>query len=84
TKRVIFTACGTAWHACLVGEYMIEDLAGIPAEVEYASEFRYRNPIIEEGTVVVAVSQSGETADTLAAIREAKDKGALTLGIVNA
>ncbi|MDK1031243.1 MAG: glutamine--fructose-6-phosphate transaminase (isomerizing) [Planctomycetia bacterium] len=84
TKRVILTACGTAWHACLVGEYMMEDLAGIPTEVEYASEFRYRNPIIEDDTIVVAVSQSGETADTLAAIREGKEKGALTLGIVNA
>ncbi len=84
TRKVIFTACGTAWHAGLVGEYMFEDLAKIPAEVEYASEFRYRNPIIEEGTVVIAISQSGETADTLAALREAKDRGAMALGIVNA
>lgn len=82
-KRFIFTACGTAWHAGLIGEYLFEDIARIPAETEYASEFRYRNPIIEEGTVVCAISQSGETADTLAALREAKEKGALALGIVN-
>ena len=67
--------CGTAWHAGLVGEYLFEDLARIPTEVEYASEFRYRNPIIEDGTVVIAISQSGETADTLAALREAKREG---------
>jgi glutamine---fructose-6-phosphate transaminase (isomerizing) len=83
SKRIIITGCGTAWHAALIGEYMFEDLARIPTEVEYASEFRYRNPIIDSGTVVIAISQSGETADTLAAIREAKQKGALTLGIVN-
>jgi glutamine---fructose-6-phosphate transaminase (isomerizing) len=83
TKRFIITACGTAWHAALVGEYLFEDLARIPTEVEYASEFRYRNPIIDDGTVVIAISQSGETADTLAALREARDKGALALGIVN-
>ena len=82
-KNIILTACGTAWHAGLVGEYLFEDLARIPTEVEYASEFRYRNPIIDDGTMVVAISQSGETADTLAALREAKKKGALTLGIVN-
>jgi len=82
-RRVILTACGTAWHAGLVGEFLMEDLARIPTEVEYASEFRYRNPIIDEGTVVIAISQSGETADTLAALREAHLKGALTLGIVN-
>jgi glucosamine--fructose-6-phosphate aminotransferase (isomerizing) len=82
--RIILTACGTAWHACLVGEYLIEELARIPCEVEYASEFRYRNPLILDRTVVIAISQSGETADTLAALREAKDKGALALGIVNA
>ena len=82
-RRVILTGCGTAWHAGLIGEYLFEDLARIPAEVEYASEFRYRNPIVEFGTVVVAISQSGETADTLAALREARDKGALALGIVN-
>jgi len=84
TKRIILTGCGTAWHAGIVGEFLFEDLAKIPAEVEYASEFRYRNPIIEENTAVIAISQSGETADTLAAIREAKEKGATALGIVNA
>ncbi len=83
-RRVILTGCGTAWHAGLVGEYLIEEIARIPCEVEYASEFRYRNPIIEDGTAVIAISQSGETADTLAALREAKDKGAMVLGIVNA
>jgi len=82
-KRFILTACGTAWHAGLVGEFLLEDLARIPAETEYASEFRYRNPIIDDGTVVVAISQSGETADTLAALREAKERGALCLGVVN-
>ncbi len=82
-KKIILTGCGTAWHAGLVGEYLFEDLARIPTEVEYASEFRYRNPIIEDGTAVIAISQSGETADTLAALREAKEKGALSLGIVN-
>jgi len=82
-RRIILTACGTAWHAGLVGEFLFEDLARIPTEVEYASEFRYRNPIIEDRTVVVAISQSGETADTLAALREAREKGALALGIVN-
>jgi glucosamine--fructose-6-phosphate aminotransferase (isomerizing) len=82
-RRIIITGCGTAWHAGLVGEYLLEDLAKIPTEVEYASEFRYRNPIVEDGTVVVAISQSGETADTLAALREAKDRGALSLGIIN-
>ena len=83
-RRLIITACGTAWHAGLVGEYLFEDLARLPVEVEYASEFRYRNPVIDFGTVVIAISQSGETADTLGALREAKDRGALTLGIVNA
>lgn len=82
-RRIIITGCGTAWHAGLVGEYLFEDLAKVPTEVEYASEFRYRNPIIEDGTVVVAISQSGETADTLAALREAKDRGAMSLGIIN-
>ncbi len=82
-RRFIFTACGTAWHAGLIGEYLFEDIARIPAETEYASEFRYRNPIIEEGTIVCAISQSGETADTLAALREAREKGALAIGIVN-
>jgi glucosamine--fructose-6-phosphate aminotransferase (isomerizing) len=82
-RRIVITACGTSWHAALIGEYMIEELAGIPVEVEYASEFRYRNPVIEEGTLVLAVSQSGETADTLAALEEARSRGALTMGIVN-
>ena len=82
-KRIILAACGTAWHAGLIGEYLIEELARIPCETEYASEFRYRNPIIEDGTVIIAISQSGETIDTLAALREAKDKGALVLGVVN-
>jgi glucosamine--fructose-6-phosphate aminotransferase (isomerizing) len=82
-RRIILTACGTAWHAGLVGEFLFEDLARIPTEVEYASEFRYRNPIIDEGTVVICISQSGETADTLAAMREARLKGALAIGIVN-
>lgn len=83
TKRLILTGCGTAWHAGLVGEYLFEDLARIPTEVEYASEFRYRNPALEPGTVVIAISQSGETADTLAALREAREKGSLALGVVN-
>lgn len=82
-KRIIITACGTSWHAGLVGEYLIEQLARIPVEVEYASEFRYRNPIIHHDDVVIAISQSGETADTLAAIREAKLKGATVIGMVN-
>ncbi len=82
-KRFIMTACGTAWHAALVGEYLFEDLARVPTETEYASEFRYRNPIIDDGTVVIAISQSGETADTLAALEEAKQRGALALGVVN-
>ncbi|MDO9575006.1 MAG: glutamine--fructose-6-phosphate transaminase (isomerizing) [bacterium] len=82
-KRIILTGCGTAWHAALVGEYMIENTARIPCEVEYASEFRYRSPVLDESTVVFAISQSGETADTLAAMREAKRKGALALGICN-
>lgn len=82
-KRIIIVACGTSWHAGLVGEYLLEDLARIPVEVEYASEFRYRNPIINEGDIVIAISQSGETADTLAAIELAKSKGATILGICN-
>ncbi|TAL57917.1 MAG: glutamine--fructose-6-phosphate transaminase (isomerizing) [Bacteroidetes bacterium] len=82
-KRIIFVACGTSWHAGLVGEYLFEDLARIPVEVEYASEFRYRNPIIGEEDVVIAISQSGETADTLAAIELAKSKGATIIGICN-
>jgi glucosamine--fructose-6-phosphate aminotransferase (isomerizing) len=82
-KRLILTACGTAFHASLVGEFLFEQLARIPAETEYASEFRYRNPIIEDGTIVISISQSGETLDTLAAVEEAKDRGATVLGIVN-
>ncbi len=81
--RIVITACGTSWHAALVGEYMLEEFARIPVEVEYASEFRYRRPIVTEGTLVVAISQSGETADTLAAMREAKARGAPVMGIVN-
>ena len=81
--RIVITACGTSWHASMIGEYLIEELARIPVEVEYASEFRYRNPILEPGTIVLAISQSGETADTLAAMREAKRKGARVLGICN-
>jgi len=82
-KHIIFTACGTAFHAGLVGEFLLEHLARIPAETEYASEFRYRNPIIGDDTIVVAISQSGETADTLAAVEQAKERGATVLGIVN-
>ncbi len=82
-NRIIITACGTSWHSALIGEYMIEELARIPVEVEYASEFRYRNPIVDEKTLVIAISQSGETADTLAAIREAKQRGGRTIGLVN-
>ncbi len=82
-SRLIITGCGTSWHAGLIGEYLIEDLARIPVEVEYASELRYRNPIIKPNDVVIALSQSGETADTLAALQHAKEKGALIYGIVN-
>ncbi len=82
-KRIIIIGCGTSWHAGLVGEYLIEDLARVPVEVEYASEFRYRNPVINEDDIVIAISQSGETADTLAAIRLAKQAGATVLGICN-
>jgi glucosamine--fructose-6-phosphate aminotransferase (isomerizing) len=82
-KRIILTAQGTAWHAGLLGDYLLEDLAKIVTETTYASEFRYRNPIVEEGTVLIAISQSGETADTLAALREGREKGALCMGIVN-
>lgn len=82
-KRFVITACGTSWHSGLIGEYLIEDLARVPVEVEYASEFRYRNPIINETDVVIAISQSGETADTLAAIELAKDRQALIYGICN-
>lgn len=83
SKRIIISACGTSWHAALVGEYMIENFAQIPTEIEYASEFRYRNPIIDKDDTVLLISQSGETADTLAALREAKNRGALVLGICN-
>ncbi len=83
-KRIIITACGTSWHSALLGEYMIEELARVPVEVEYASEFRYKSPLVDETTLVIAISQSGETADTLAALREAKRRGAPTMGIVNA
>ncbi len=81
--RIIIVACGTSWHSGLIAEYLIEELARIPVEVEYASEFRYRNPVIGEKDVVIAISQSGETADTLAALEMAKEKGALIYGIVN-
>ncbi|MFB3909012.1 MAG: glutamine--fructose-6-phosphate transaminase (isomerizing) [Candidatus Eisenbacteria bacterium] len=81
--RIVMTACGTSWHAAIIGEYMLEELCRIPVEVEYASEFRYRNPVIDERTLVIAISQSGETADTLAAVREAKRAGATVLGICN-
>ena len=82
-KRILIVACGTSWHAGMVGEYLFEDLARIPVEVEYASEFRYRNPIIYEDDIVIVISQSGETADTLAAIQLAKSKGATILGVCN-
>tara|TARA_B100000614_G_scaffold253269_1_gene266994 strand:+ start:1746 stop:3584 length:1839 start_codon:yes stop_codon:yes gene_type:complete len=82
-NRIYITACGTSWHAGLIGKYLIEEYAGIPVHVEYASEFRYRKPIIDSNSVVIGISQSGETADTLAAIRKAKETGALTVGICN-
>ncbi len=82
-RRIIIVACGTSWHAALIGEHLIEDLCRIPVEVEYASEFRYRNPVIEPGDIVIAISQSGETADTLAAIELAKERGAFIYGICN-
>jgi len=82
-KRFYITACGTSWHAGLIGKYLLEEYAGIPVYVEYASEFRYRRTIIDNETVVIAISQSGETADTLAAIKKAKEQGSLTLGICN-
>lgn len=83
-EKIFFTASGTSWHAALIGEYLIEEFCRIPVEVEYASEFRYRDPIVNKGDIVLAISQSGETADTLAALREGKRKGATVLGIVNA
>src|SRR5690606_19575418 len=82
-NRIIIIGCGTSWHAGLVAEYIFEDLARISVEVEYASEFRYRNPVISERDIVIAISQSGETADTLAAIKLAKSKGAFVYGICN-
>jgi glucosamine--fructose-6-phosphate aminotransferase (isomerizing) len=81
--RIVLTACGTSWHSALIGEYLLEEHARIPCEVEYASEFRYRNPIVAEDTLVIGISQSGETADTIAALREARQRGARTIGIVN-
>ncbi len=83
-QRIVLLGCGTSWHSALIGEYMLEDLARVPTDVEYASEFRYRRPVIEPHTLAIAISQSGETADTLSAMREAKQQGASTLGIVNA
>ncbi|MEK6925304.1 MAG: glutamine--fructose-6-phosphate transaminase (isomerizing) [Nanoarchaeota archaeon] len=82
-KRIIIIGCGTSWHSGLIGKYLIEKITGIPVEVDYASEFRYRNPVVDKNDLVILLSQSGETADTLAALREAKSKGAKTLGIVN-
>ena len=82
-QKVLLTACGTAWHAGLVAEYLFEELARVPTDVEYASELRYRNPIVEDGTMAIVISQSGETADTLAALREVKMKGATAFGVVN-
>ncbi|MFH1366386.1 MAG: glutamine--fructose-6-phosphate transaminase (isomerizing) [Patescibacteria group bacterium] len=81
--RIVITACGTSWHSGLIGEYVLEEMTGLPVEVEYASEFRYRRPVIDDKTLVIVISQSGETADTLAALREAKKRGAKTMGIVN-
>jgi glucosamine--fructose-6-phosphate aminotransferase (isomerizing) len=82
-NRIVLTACGTSWHSALIGEYMLEEFARLPVETEYASEFRYRNPILDPRSLVIAISQSGETADTLAALREAKCKGARAVSIVN-
>jgi glucosamine--fructose-6-phosphate aminotransferase (isomerizing) len=82
-RRIIIIACGTSWHAALIAEYVIEELCRIPVEVEYASEFRYRNPVIHPGDVIIAISQSGETADTIVAIEKAKEHGAFILGVVN-
>lgn len=81
--RIVITACGTSWHSALLGEYMLEELARIPTKVEYASEFRYKNPVVDKNTLVIVISQSGETADTLAALREARRRGARVMGIVN-
>jgi glucosamine--fructose-6-phosphate aminotransferase (isomerizing) len=82
-ERVIITACGTSWHSGIIGEYMLEEMARLPVEVEYASEFRYRNPVVDPKTLIIGISQSGETADTLAAVREAKRRGGRTIGLVN-
>jgi glucosamine--fructose-6-phosphate aminotransferase (isomerizing) len=82
-RRILITACGTSWHAALIGEYMLEEFVRVPVEVEYASEFRYRDPVIEDNNVAIVISQSGETADTLAASREARRKGATVIGICN-
>jgi len=82
-ERIVLTACGTSWHSALIGEYMLEEFTRIPTKVEYASEFRYKNPVVDEKTLVIVISQSGETADTLAALREAKNRGAQVMGIVN-
>jgi glucosamine--fructose-6-phosphate aminotransferase (isomerizing) len=82
-NRIIVIACGTSWHAGLVAEYVFEELCRIPVEVEYASEFRYRNPVVNKGDVIIAISQSGETADTLVAIEKAKEQGAIILGVLN-
>ncbi len=83
-NRILIVACGTSWHAGLIAEYLIEELCRIPVEVEYASEFRYRNPVIHKGDIIIAISQSGETADTLVALESAKEKGAFIFGVVNA
>jgi glucosamine--fructose-6-phosphate aminotransferase (isomerizing) len=83
-QRIVMVACGTSWHAGLLAEYLFEDICRIPVEVEYASEFRYRNPVINKGDVIIAISQSGETADTLVALENAKEKGAFIFGVVNA
>ena len=83
-ENITITACGTSWHSGLLGEYMLEEIARVPVEVEYASEFRYRSPVVDQHTLTIAISQSGETADTLAAMREAKDRGARVMGVVNA
>ncbi|MFH1325138.1 MAG: glutamine--fructose-6-phosphate transaminase (isomerizing), partial [archaeon] len=82
-KRIVIVACGTSWHSGLIGKYIIEEITGIPVEVDYASEFRYRNPILNENDLVIVISQSGETADTLSALKEAKSKNAKTMGIIN-
>ncbi|HMP88230.1 MAG TPA: glutamine--fructose-6-phosphate transaminase (isomerizing), partial [Lacibacter sp.] len=83
-QRIVMIACGTSWHAGLVAEYIVEELCRIPGEVEYASEFRYRNPVVHPGDVIIAISQSGETADTIVAIEKAKEQGAFVFGVVNA